>query len=68
MDNIKHRKAASKRLQRAFRIANAKASKALPTLPLIVAAWIHYMFAYFKPEIIKEIRTAKSRITISFDG
>jgi hypothetical protein len=26
------------------------------------------MFVYFKPKIIKEIRTAKLRITISFDG
>jgi hypothetical protein len=26
------------------------------------------MFVYFEPEIIKEIRTAKSCITISFDG
>jgi hypothetical protein len=68
MDNIKYRKAASKRLQRAFRITNAEASKALPTLPSIVAAWIHDIFVYFEPKIIEEIRTAKSRITISFDG
>ena len=26
------------------------------------------MFDYFKPEIIEEIRTAKSRISISFNG
>jgi hypothetical protein len=26
------------------------------------------MFIYFKPEIIKEIRCARSRITVSFDG
>jgi len=26
------------------------------------------MFVYFKPQIIKEIRTAKSRIYVSFDS
>ena len=26
------------------------------------------MFDYFKPEIIKEIRIAKSKVSISFDG
>jgi hypothetical protein len=26
------------------------------------------MFAYFEPEVIEEIRNAKSRISISFDG
>jgi hypothetical protein len=26
------------------------------------------MFKYFEPEVIKEVRNAKSRISISFDG
>jgi hypothetical protein len=68
MDNIKHRKAALKRLQLVFRIANAKASKVLPTLLLIIVVWIYDMFVYFEPKIIKEICIAKLYITISFDS
>jgi len=68
MDNIKHRKAASDRLRRAFHIANMQASAALPKHHMTVASWIDEMFATFEPEIIEEIRTAKSRIHVSFDG
>jgi hypothetical protein len=68
MDGIKHRKAALKRLFRTFQIANMQAANAIPTNHSIVATWIHDMFAHFKPEVIKEIRNAKSKILILFDG
>ena len=68
LDDIKHRKACSNRLRRAFKIANLNASKALPASPSTIASWIHEMHAHFEPEIIEEIRTARSRISISFDG
>ena len=68
LDGIKHRKAASFRLRRAFKIANMQAVDALPASPSTVASWIHEMFKHFEPQVIEEIRTAKSRISISFDG
>jgi len=67
LDNIKHRKAASVRLKRAFRIANQQAADYLPEHPT-VASWIHDMFEHFEPDIIEEIAKARSRISISFDG
>ncbi len=67
-DNVKHRKAASKLLKRAFKIANIEAEKAIPDSHSTVENWIHELFAHFEPQIIKEIRGAKSRITITFDG
>jgi hypothetical protein len=45
-----------------------QAVDALPASLSTVASWIHTMFDYFEPEIIEEIHTAKSRISISFDG
>jgi hypothetical protein len=33
-----------------------------------VALWINKMFEYFKPEIKEEIRTAKSKIYVLFNG
>jgi len=68
MDGIKHCKASSKRLLRAFQIANMQAANAIPTSRTTVATWIHDMFTHFEPEVIEEIRHAKSKISISFDG
>jgi hypothetical protein len=67
LDNVKHRKAAYIRLRRAFKIANAQAAKKIPSYTT-VGKWIYDMFTYFEPEVIKEIRTARSRISISFNG
>ena len=68
MDNVKARKACSVRLKRAFKIANMQAADALPTYSGTTASWIEQMFRYFEPEIQEEVRTAKSRIHVSFDG
>lgn len=68
MDNVKHRKAASARLKRAFKIANMQCVAALPEYSGTIASWIHEIFAYFEPDIQEEIRTAKSKIHVSFDG
>jgi hypothetical protein len=68
MDNVKHRKAASARLKRAFKIANMQCVKALPEYHGSVASWIHEIFEYFEPEIKEEIRTALSKIHVSFDS
>ncbi len=67
-DSVKHRKAASKRLIRCFKIANIDAAKALPASHSTIENWIHKYFEFFKPTIIKEIRNARSKITITFDG
>lgn len=67
-DNIKHKKATSPRLLRAFKIANNAAASSVPTSSTTIANWIHDMFDYFEPEVIEEIKSAKSRISISFDG
>jgi len=68
MDGIKHRKASSKRLLRAFQIANMQAANAVPTDGKTVANWIHDMFIHFEPKVVEEIQNAKSKISISFDG
>jgi hypothetical protein len=68
MDNIKHRKASSKRLLRAFQIANIQAANAFPTSGTTVATWIHDMFTYFEPIVIEEVHNTKSKVSISFDG
>ncbi len=68
MDNIKLRKACSVRLKRAFKIANLQAANAIPSSHRIAGSWIEQMFTYFEPEVQEEVRTAKSRIYISFDG
>jgi hypothetical protein len=68
MDNVKIRKAISKRLKRAFKIANQQAANALPASGNTVNTWIQDMFQYFEPEIIKEVEYAKSKIHVSFDG
>jgi hypothetical protein len=34
----------------------------------LVAPWIHEMLKYFEPEVIEPVRTAKSLISISFEG
>ena len=67
-DNVKHRKAASKRLKRCFIIANKDAANAIPDSYSTVKNWIYKLFVYFEPQIIEEIRSAKSRITVTFDG
>ena len=67
-DNVKHRAAASTRLKRAFKIANMQALDAIPKSHATVASWIHEMHAHFEPTIIDEIKMAKSKISISFDG
>jgi len=67
MDGIKYRKASSKRLLRAFQIANMQAVNAIPTSRTIVATWIYDMFTHFELEVIEEIRHAKSKISILFD-
>jgi hypothetical protein len=68
LEDVKHRKACSIYLKRCFKIANTDAQKVFPDSPSIAATWIHDMFTYFEPEIIEEIRCARSRITVSFDG
>ncbi len=68
LNNVKYRKVYLNRLRRAFKIANLKAVKALPNSYPTIAKQVHDMHAYFKPFIIKEIVTAKSRISISFNG
>ena len=68
MDGIKHRKALLKQLLRTFKITNIQAANAFLTASITIGTWIHEMFKYFEPEVIKEVRNAKSRISISFDG
>lgn len=67
LDDIKHRKAASTRLKRLFRIANNQAADNLPE-DTTTAKWIHEMFEHFEPQVIHEVQNAKSRILVSFDG
>ena len=67
MDDIKLKKAASKRLRRAFKIANIQCVNALPSANTI-ASWIEDIHTYFEPRIKEEIQQAKSKISISFDG
>ena len=68
MDNIKIKKAASKRLKRAFKIANMQAADSIPLSGSTINTWISKVFQYFEPTVIDEIRGAKSKIHISFDG
>ena len=67
-DGVKHRKAASSKLKRCFKIANIEAAAAIPDSHVTVANWIHELFAYFEPQVIEELRNAKSKITITFNG
>jgi hypothetical protein len=67
MDDVKHRKAASKRLKRCFKIANMQAAESLPANKT-VGNWIHEMFEHFEPDIIQEVAAACSAISITFDG
>jgi hypothetical protein len=67
LDNVKHRKAASKRLKRVFKIANIQAASSIPHHSSI-ANWIHELFEHFEPDIINEIANARSKISITFDG
>jgi hypothetical protein len=67
LDNVKHRKAASKRLKRAFKIANIQAASSIPHHST-VADWIHELFEHFEPDIINEIANARSKVSITFDG
>jgi hypothetical protein len=67
LDNVKHRKAASKRLKRAFKIANMQAANSIPS-SRTVGNWIHQLFEHFEPVIIREIANTRSKISISFDG
>ena len=68
LDDIKQRKASSINLRRLFQIANSQAAELLPTSHSTIATWIDDMFAFFEPQIIEEIRTARSRISVSFNG
>lgn len=68
LDDVKARKAASKHVQNMFRIANNDAVNTLPSASSTVAIWIEQMFAYFEPQLIAEVLSAQSRISITFDG
>ena len=67
LDNVKHRKAASKRLRRAFKIANIQAASSLPGR-ITVTRWIHELFEHFEPVVIQEIANARSKVSVTFDG
>ncbi len=67
LDGVKHRKAASKRLKRAFKIANIQASSSIPSR-ITVATWIHELFEHFEPVVVREIANARSKTSITFDG
>ena len=45
-----------------------QAANAFPIYGIIVATWIYEMFKYFELEVIEEVRNAKSKVSISFDG
>jgi hypothetical protein len=68
LDNIKHRKVTSGQLAKVIKIANLQAVQAMPSSSSTLTVWIHNIFSHFEPQIIAEIRTAKSRISMSFDG
>ena len=67
LDNVKHRKAVSKRLKRVFKIANIQASSSIPNHKT-VSTWIYELFKHFEPVIIREIANTRSKISITFDG
>ena len=64
---MKHRKAVSKRLRRAFKIANIQAASSLPDRAT-VSNWIYQLFEHFEPVVIHEIANARSKISVTFDG
>jgi hypothetical protein len=68
LDNLSHRQAASKRLERCFKLANPMTQEVLPDSPTTMTSWIKEIFEDCKPELIREIAGAKSKISISFDG
>jgi hypothetical protein len=68
MDDIKLRKAASKRLRCAFAIANVQCVNALSKSSTTIATWIEDIHTYFEPTIIEEIKNARSRVSISFNS
>jgi hypothetical protein len=67
LDNVKHRKAASKRLKRAFKIANMQAASSL-LVNSTIGVWVHKLFEHFEPIVICEIANVRSKISITFDG
>jgi len=67
LDDVKHRKAASKRLKRCFCIANMQAADSM-LVRSTITNWIHDMFEHFEPDIIVKVATARLAISISFDG
>jgi polysaccharide deacetylase 2 family uncharacterized protein YibQ len=67
LDNVKHRKAVSKRLKRAFKIANIQASSSIPNHKTI-STWIHELFKHFELIVIREIANARFKILITFNG
>lgn len=68
LDDVKAQKAASKHLKRMFRIANNEVVNSIPSSGSTVASWIDQMFQYFEPEVIAEVQSALSKISITFDG
>lgn len=68
LDDVKQRKATSKHLKTMFRIANAELLNALPNSNTTVGSWVDDMFQYFEPQIIAEVQTVQSKISLSFDG
>jgi hAT family C-terminal dimerisation region len=68
LDRIKYKKITSGRFAALINITNSQAVPAIPSSHSTLASWIHDMYWHFEPAIIAEIRTAKSRIHVSFDG
>lgn len=68
MEDVKLKKASSKLLRRAFRIANSQCVNTLPRSSTTSATWIREMHTYFQRTIVQEITEARSRISVSFDG
>lgn len=68
LDDIKARKAASKHLKILFRIANEQTITSIPASDSTVATWIDQMFTHFEPQLIAEVATAQSKMSITFDG
>ena len=66
MDNVKYRKAALKRLRRAFKITNIQATSSLPGRTT-VTRWIHELFEYFEPVVIHEIINTRSKVSVTFN-
>jgi hypothetical protein len=68
LDRIKHSKITSGRFAAVINITNSQAVAVIPSLSTTLGSWIHDMYWHFEPTIIAEIRTARSRIHVSFDG